>query len=143
MLIAAAFFSSVGADALAGLAVLIVGTIGAAWNSKRRKKKANFIESEEEREQADADMLRLVQQMHTALVGDEPSPFNPNPTPGLVKTVPELLRRTERIEHTLYTNGGKGNTIVDRMERMEGALKQGNKNIVTIKETQDRETTPS
>lgn len=59
--------------------------------------------------------------MHVVLVGAEPSPLNPYPDPGLVTTVPELLRRTTKIENTLFKNGGAGNTVLDRLGRIEEA----------------------
>lgn len=117
---ASTVFSNILVDAIGGLVVIIVtaavsGGIGRVRLGRSKKKeegqsvleKVNGVEA-------------LVTEMHVALVGADPTPLNPNPPPGIVDVVADVAKRTSRIEHTLFINGGKGNTVIDRLERIEG-----------------------
>lgn len=134
-------FSNIIADALGGLAVVIITYISGAWMSGRQEKKEKKAKEElTANEKLDA-LIEKTDAMHTALVGAEPSPLNPFPAPGLTTIVPELLRRTTKIEHTLFTNGGANNTIVDRLSRMEVAQVTNQSTTDNIEQQQSNQET--
>jgi hypothetical protein len=113
------FFSGVLENVLAGLALLVVSYVGGSLVARRRERGA----SKKVEEKSVLDRLeeqgRSISEMHTALVGAEPTPFNPNPQPGLVQIVPKLEKSVKKIEETLFTNGGHKNTVLDRLSRIE------------------------
>lgn len=125
LLATSGLFSNIFANVVGGVVVLVVTVVGTAWMSQRRGKKEDRQKETKSNSDKLDQVVSLTNEMHVALVGATPSPMNPFPQPGLVEIVPDLLKRTTKIEHTLFTNGGKNNTIVDRMQRLEKKLDVG------------------
>ena len=111
---AASILSSLWVQICAGLVVVIVAAATSAFFARTFKNR-------ETRKDDDRSTRELVTEMHVALVGAEKTPLNPNPAPGALKVIADVAERTTRIEHTLFTNGDRNNTILDRLSRIEGA----------------------
>lgn len=115
----ASLFGSVEADTIGGIVVLIVTVVGGALSSRLRDRRATKKADEKTVLKKLEELSTVTNEMHIAMVGASPTLFDPNPKPGLVTIVPKLQASVERVEHTLFVNGGEGNTIVDRLERVE------------------------
>ena len=122
VLLSTVFSGTLEASVVGGLAVLAVGTITTSFIGTLRKKRGARMRDERTLLERIDNITRLAESMHIVLVGPPKTDLNPNPAPGLVAIVPDLLSRTQKIEKTLFTNGGQNNTILDRMDRLEKAL---------------------
>lgn len=118
-------WDNLGPQILGGLCVLTIGGAVASFLSRIRKVRAVKTENEVSVKDELQKQSILLQRMHTVLVGDLPTDLTPDPPPGLVAIVPDLLKRTRRIEETLFTNGGRKNTVIDRLDRIEKAQPEG------------------
>lgn len=136
VIFATGFLSGTAQSLIAGVAVLIVGAVSTAWIAQRRNKVAAKKEEEKTLNERLDEFTAKIGELHAALVGQKATDLNPNPPPGIVDIVPKLKASMDRVEHTLFVNGGKGNTIVDRMERLEGALKLGVESVQRIEGSQ-------
>lgn len=125
ILASSSIFSNLTANVIGGLVVLVVTVGGGAWQQQRRSKKEAKKKEEKSNSQKLDTLTELVDEMHVGLVGAKRTPFNPNPAPG-------ALDRIAAIEHTLFTNGGQHNTVLDRLQRLETALKNGTDGVERI-----------
>jgi NADH:ubiquinone oxidoreductase subunit 6 (subunit J) len=135
-LVLASVFGSIEVQVAAGLVVVVVAASVTSLNARRRQKKEAKMKNEELMLQRLNTLTTLTEAMHVALVGGEKTALNPTPDPGLVTIVPDLLRRTQKIETTLFTNGGRNNTIVDRMDRLEKMLNSGVASVQRVEAAQ-------
>jgi hypothetical protein len=113
------FIYFVGALLLAG--VTYVGASLRARQTRKRKVIDNLVKSNAEKDAKNEIMLR---ELHEAVVGRHPCSTEPYPPPGLVRVVPALVKDVAKIKGTLFNNGGRGNTILDRMTRNEESMKK-------------------
>lgn len=128
------FFGSLESNIIGALvAALVIGAVTSFVARRRNKRTVKKKEEATQGEKLDA-ALALVAEMHVALVGADPTELNPSPAPGLVKDV-ALIKRT------LYENGGKGNTVLDRLDRMEKTVTSGAAGIkrVETRQTEQRD----
>lgn len=110
----------------AGVTAVASAVIGRA-RDKRKAENQAVEDAKIERENlaaalADqvAGLVEQVQEMHEAMLGEKPTPWNPHPRPGVVARVENIEQRVENVEDTLFTNGGTKNTIRDQLGRIEG-----------------------
>jgi hypothetical protein len=112
----------------------VAGVVAKSWLGKRSDEKTA---SKKARELVEADaklketttnetldnLIKQVGEMYVAIVGEDPSPLFPDGRAGILSMVRAVDGRVTSIEHTLFQNGGTGNTVLDRLGRIESLQK--------------------
>lgn len=124
------FFGSLEANIIGALVVAVVVAAVTSFIARRRKSREVKKEDELSANEKLEKVIALAESMHVALIGADATALNPDPPPGLVKDV-ALIKRT------LYENGGKGNTVLDRLDRME---KRTNAGVAAVQRVENRQT---
>jgi len=111
---------------------LIVGAVAGLLRIGGRKKVAKESAKEQAaKDTADdfAQLRTMTTSIYDALITPPPTPFNPHPEPRLIDTVAEMKTiqhqmdvRLGNVETTLTQNGGTGNTMLDRVTRIESQV---------------------
>jgi hypothetical protein len=121
------------------IAGIVVALVTLAWKSRSEGKKTRKVAQEAKMAADaahDADIEQLVLEMHQALVTQPPTALVPEQPLGLVDVVKamrtaqvDIVRRMDGMETdlsemktTLTQNGGRENTVVDRLARIEDAV---------------------
>lgn len=128
------FLHGIPEQVLAGLAVLLVSAAVTSYTKRRRQAKEDKAKEDKTVLTEISALKTLTMSMHTALVGsDDPL----NPSEGALKTIADMGARTTKIEHTLFANGGRQNTILDRLGRIENAANTGTESVQRVETAQE------
>ena len=111
---------------IGGAVMAFFGVVGRRAENRQADNRAKTHAEQVAEDKLDAELEALVRQMHAALVTPSPTELIPHPPIGLVDTVAEIKQiqakvagRLLRVETTLTQNGGSGNTLLDRISRIE------------------------
>lgn len=113
------------------VAGVVVGIVTAAMGRRGDKKKdeeAAKKKTEDEKNEAlrqrdklVTDLSTQMKEVHEGLFGSD----NPwNPSKGMVKDFQIICQDVSKIKGTLFGNGGKNNTVLDRLQRIEDGKKE-------------------